>query len=124
MNHVHAMKVYRRNDVWVQDDPLMGPVPFAPPGMQRMIDRAARHLPDADERGFTAVFSDRPFPGAQIVLQRLHPEGTGHWYRWTETGMTGWLGDDIEPFFWHPPKRVYIGVSPDEGKRSPVPTFR
>ena len=113
MNPVFAIKPYRRNNVWVQDDPVMGPILFAPPGMQGIIDRATRHLPNADS-GFVAVFSDRPFLGAQIVLERLHAEGDGYWYRWTETGQVGWLGSDLEPFFWHPPKRVYIGVSPIE----------
>jgi hypothetical protein len=104
-----AVKPYRRgvNDLWVLDHPLDGPLPFAPPGMQGIIDRATVHLPNAED-GFLAVFSDRRFDGAQVVLQRLRAEGAGYWYRWTETGQTGWFGSEFDGLFSAPPKRIFL----------------
>jgi hypothetical protein len=107
---LQAVRPYHRNNLWMLDHPVYGPIPFAPPGMQGIIDRATRHLPNADS-GFVAAFSDRPFAGAQIVLQRTRAEGDGYWYRWTETGQEGWFGPEFEGLFPSPPKRVFIRLS-------------
>jgi hypothetical protein len=51
---------------------------------------ATSHILNA-ERGFFTIFSARPFPGAQIVLERVREECSGHLYRWARKGLEGWF---------------------------------
>jgi hypothetical protein len=92
------------------DDPDVGLVrePFVA-GVPEMIDRVVRDLPDASS-GFNLIFSDRPFPGAELVLEREREEDGGQWYRWPETGAQGWLCPALYQYFETAPERLYVEV--------------
>jgi hypothetical protein len=111
-NSLFVIKPYRWNGLWVFDDPSVGLVkePFVS-GIPEMIDAAVRHLSDA-EKGFVAIFSANPFPGAQIILERVREETGGTWYRWTETGQEGWLCPALFRYFDKAPDRLHIQVKP------------
>jgi len=68
-----------------------------------------RHLAQA-EGGFLAVFSDSPFPGAHVILERVREEMGGNWYRRLETGQEGWLCPALFRYFAQAPARLYVQV--------------
>ena len=63
-------------------------------------------IPDA-ERGFTLLFSDRPFPGYQSELKRQREEFGGHWYRSAELDMEGWLCPALFAYFDEAPEQLF-----------------
>jgi hypothetical protein len=109
-NSIMVIKPYRWEGLWVFDDPAVGLVhePFVG-GADTMIDMATAELPNAD-RGFLALFSASPFPGAQIVLDRVGEQGGGNVYRWPEKDMEGWLCPALLKYFEEPPAKLYIQV--------------
>jgi hypothetical protein len=109
-NAIRVIHPYRWNNMWVFDDEAVGLVrePFVA-GIPEMINAIVHHIPDA-ERGFNFIFSDRPFPGATFVLERLREEDGGHWYRWTETGQEGWLCPALFRYYETAPARLHIAI--------------
>jgi hypothetical protein len=53
-----------------------------------MIDAGVLHLPQV-ERGFLTIFSARPLPGADLILERLREEMGCNGYRGLEMGLDG-----------------------------------
>jgi hypothetical protein len=96
--------------MWVFDDPDVGLVrePFVA-GMPEIIDYLVRNIPDA-HLGFNMLWSDRPFPGTTLVLEREREQEGGNWYRWRETGAQGWLCPALLLYFNPAPDRLYIEV--------------
>jgi hypothetical protein len=92
--------------MWVFDDACAGLV-REPIGTPDIINRAVRNIPNA-ERGFLAVVSDAPSPGAQVALAWVGESGHGNWYRWTETGLKDWLSPSLLRYYMKVPKRLYI----------------
>jgi hypothetical protein len=113
-NAIHVIKPYRWSGMWVFDDPAVGLVrePFVS-GIPEMIDAAVRHLPHA-ERGFLALFSASPFPGAELILDRVREEMGGTWYRWRRTGQEGWLCPALFRYFPEAPATLFVQVKPAE----------
>lgn len=111
-NSIFVIKPYKWEGLWVFDDPDVGLVrePFVG-AADTMIDRATEAIPHAD-RGFLAVFSANYFPDAQIVLEWQREEGGGNVYRWTDTGMEGWLCPALLRYFSEAPSKLYIQVKP------------
>jgi hypothetical protein len=109
-NAIRVIHPYRWNGLWVFDDPDVGLVrePFVA-GMPEIIDYLVRDIPDAG-LGFNMLWSDRPFPGAKLVLEREREQEGGNWYRWIETGAQGWLCPALLLYFNPAPKRLYIDV--------------
>jgi hypothetical protein len=109
-NAIRVIHPYRWNNMWVFDDEAVGLVRerFVA-GIPEMIDRIVRDIPSA-EQGFNLIFSDRPFPGAAFVLERLREEDGGNWYRWTETAQEGWLCPALFRYYRTAPARLYVDV--------------
>jgi hypothetical protein len=109
-NSLFVIKPYRWEGLWVFDDPNVGLVkePFVS-GADTMIDVATENLPNAAQ-GFLAIFSARPFPGAQIELDWARAESGGNVYRWKEKGMEGWLCPALLRYFAEPPDKLFIQV--------------
>ena len=109
-NSIFVIKPYKWEGLWVFDDSAVGLVkePFVG-GADTIIDVATSHIPNAD-RGFLAVFSASPFPGAQIVLEWVGEEMGGNVYRWPEKEMQGWLCPALLRYFSEPPQKLFIQV--------------
>src|SRR5438445_683166 len=75
-----AIAPYRYQGTWVFDDPAVGlsREPFIA-GIDTMIDKAVADIPNA-EKGFRAIFSGSPFPGANWKLEWRRAESGGNWY--------------------------------------------
>jgi hypothetical protein len=69
-NAIRVIHPYRWNGMWVFDDPDVGLVrePFVA-GIPEIIDYVVRDVPNAGT-GFNLIFSNRPVPGAKVVLER------------------------------------------------------
>ena len=68
------------NALLVFDDPAVGlsREPFIA-GIDTMIDKAVAEIPNA-EKGFRAIFSAAPFPGANLKLDWRRAESGGNLY--------------------------------------------
>lgn len=94
------------------DDPAVGLTkePFIA-GIDTMIDQATTNIPNAS-RGFRAVFSAAPFPGAQFKLEWRRGESGGNWYYNPEFQMEGWLCPALLKYFPNPPQEIYVKAEP------------
>ncbi len=108
-NVLHTIRPYWDGATWVFDDPQRGLVrePFVG-GTPDMIDRALVEAGLPPRQPFSAVFSDREFPGWHIVLERVREESGGMWYRWA--GMEGWLCPALLRYFDAAPRRIYCQI--------------
>lgn len=102
---------------WVFDDERTCIVaePFVE-GMSEMISRlvAVRRIPAA-AAGFTMSFSDRPFPGHDVVLDWQEPgHAGGNWYAGDVCGerMEGWLCPALFCYFRQAPRRIFVRCDP------------
>jgi hypothetical protein len=109
-NSIHTIRPYKFHGQWVFDDPAkeLDKEAFVS-GMDDMIDRITADIPGAG-RGFLALFSATPFPGAQVTLEWLREEHGGNVYRWADTGMEGWCCPALLKYFRKPPRRLHIQV--------------
>src|SRR2546421_10443061 len=91
MNALVVIAPYKYQGAWVFDDPAVGlsREPFIA-GIDTMIDKAVAGIPNA-EKGFRAIFSSSPFPGANLKLEWRRPESEGNWYYSDQFKMEGWL---------------------------------
>ena len=110
MNSLMVIVPYKYEGIWVFDDPAVGlhREPFIA-GIDAMIDRATASIPDA-ERGFRAVFSAAPFPGANFKLQWRRAESGGNWYFSPEFDQEGWLCPALLKYFKSAPAEIYVKV--------------
>jgi hypothetical protein len=115
-NSIFVIKPYKWSGLWVFDDPAKGldKEPFVGT-TDDMIDLATRHIPDA-AKGFVALFSADPFPGAQIVLERVREESEGNVYRWPEQDMEAWLCPALMKYFKKAPQRLHIQLKAAGGR--------
>jgi hypothetical protein len=112
VNSLFVIAPYKYQGMWVFDDPAVGLTkePFIA-GIDTMIDRITADLPNA-EGGFRAVFSARPFPGAQHKLEWKRGESGGNWYYSDDYKMEGWLCPALFKYFPDAPREIYIRVEP------------
>jgi len=103
---------YRDQGDWVFDDEAVGlrrePFVF---GMPEMIDLFVADIPGAD-KGFKLIFSGSPFPGYTAELVRLREEYGGHWYRWEQHSLEGWLCPALFKYFDEAPHLIYCRAEP------------
>jgi hypothetical protein len=113
---IKAIRPYKWNGVWVFDDPAVGLDKEAlVAGMPEMIETATAQAGIREpEKGFVALFSRDPFPGAQVYLEWVREEALGNVYRWPETGMEGWLCPALFRYFDEAPERLYVEVRTDD----------
>lgn len=71
-----------------------------------MIDVLVQDIPNAD-RGFKLLFSLNPFPGYQAEFIWVREDFGGHWYRWCESNMEGWLCPALFKYFSEAPQKIY-----------------
>jgi hypothetical protein len=111
-NQIKVIRPYRWEGVWVFDDPAVGLDKEAlVAGMPEMIEVATERAGIANpEDGFVVLFSQGPFPTAQVCLERVRQEWGGNVYRWPEVGLEGWLCPALFRYFDQAPQRLYVEV--------------
>jgi hypothetical protein len=110
-NSLFVIEPYQWNGIWVFDDSRVGldKEPFVS-GMPEIIERATEDILNAGA-GFLLIFSATPFPGAIVELEWVREEYSGNWYRWTATGMEGWLCPALFRYLECAPRRLYAQVT-------------
>lgn len=110
MNEICVIRPYKYHGTWVFDDPATGLVREAfVAGADDMLDIATAHIPKA-QKGFTLIFSARPFPGHTIRLEWMREEMDGNVYLWREHGQEGWLCPALLKYFDRAPENIYVQV--------------
>lgn len=112
MNTLFVIAPYKYEGLWVFDDPTAGlfKEPFIA-GIDRMIDQAVVNIANA-ERGFRAIFSAGPFPGADFKLEWRREESGGNWYYSDQFKMEGWLCPALLKYFSVAPREIYVKAEP------------
>jgi len=112
MNALLVIFPYKCQGTWVFDDPTVGLFrePFIA-GIDTMIDKAAADVPNA-EKGFRAIFSAAPFPGANLKLEWRREESGGNWYHNDRFKMEGWLCPALLKYFPTAPREIYVKIEP------------
>ena len=118
MNAIQVIFPYQQDGVWMFDDESKGLArePFVC-GMPEIINLLVASVKDA-RNGFAMYFSEHPFPGHQLQLERLSAEMGGNWYRLTANGtemqgeMKGWLCPALFRYFQTAPDRIYAKAEP------------
>ena len=110
MNALLVIAPYKYQGTWVFDDPAVGlsREPFIA-GIDTMIDKAVVDIPNA-EKGFRAIFSASPFPGADLKLEWRREESGGNWYYSDRFNMEGWLCPALLKYFPTAPRQIYVQV--------------
>lgn len=128
--HLLTIHPYLLGNTWVFDDPRTGLKEEAfVLGMSEMISRLveAKGIPNAS-KGFTAIFSDESFDGADAELTWLRSgdsevlpgkDGSasqifGNWYKGNIVGqeMEGWLCPALGLYFKAAPARIFVKAEP------------
>ena len=112
VNALLVIAPYKYQGAWVFDDPAVGLScePFIA-GIDTMIDRAVADIPNA-EKGFRAIFSASPFPGANWKLEWRRGESGGNWYYSDQFKMEGWLCPALLKYFPTAPREIYVKIEP------------
>ncbi|HWY52405.1 MAG TPA: DUF6717 family protein [Chthoniobacterales bacterium] len=112
MNALLVIAPYKYQGAWVFDDPAVGlsREPFIA-GIDTMIDQAVADIPNA-EKGFRAIFSASPFPGANWKLEWRREESGGNWYYSDRFKMEGWLCPALLKYFPTAPREIYVKIEP------------
>jgi hypothetical protein len=112
MNSLFVIAPYKHEGLWVFDDPAVGLAkePFIA-GIDTMIDKIVANIPNAD-RGFRAIFSAQPFPGADFKLEWRRAGDGGNWYYSDQFKMEGWLCPALFKYFPSTPREIYVKVEP------------
>lgn len=113
MNAINVITPYFYGSTWVFDDPERGLVkePFVA-GADTLISMAVRLKGiRKPEKGFRLTFSEHEFPGHDLYLVWVRPEGSGNVYKAPRLGgAQGWLCPALLKYFEKPPKRIYVRV--------------
>jgi hypothetical protein len=107
-NALLLIEPYRSGKGWAFDEPrlrLRGE-PFVQ-GIPEMIDRLVTGIPGS-EKSVRLIFSQRPFPGAQLRLDRRGEQDGGNWYHSNDYQSDGWLCPALFRFFPRAPQHIYV----------------
>jgi hypothetical protein len=112
VNALLVIAPYKYQGTWVFDDPAVGlsREPFIA-GIDTMIDKSVADIPNA-EKGFRAIFSASPFPGADWKLEWRREESGGNWYYSDRFKMEGWLCPALLKYFPTAPREIYVKIEP------------
>src|SRR5437879_10305071 len=112
MNALLVIAPYKYQGTWVFDDARVGLFrePFIA-GIDTMIDKAVAEIPNA-KKGFRAIFSAAPFPGANLKLDWRREESGGNWYYSDQFKMEGWLCHALLKYFPIAPREIYVKIEP------------
>ena len=109
-NCINVIRPYKYANTWVFDDENTGLFREAfVAGADTMIDVATKGLKNP-ELGFTLLFSDTPFPTANIKLNWKREEFGGNVYLWQEKNIEGWLCPALFKYFDKPPHELYVKI--------------
>jgi len=111
-NKICSIMPYKFGNSWVFDDPqrglkregLVGGVPAI------IVAACQKFGIKRPELGVTFLFSDEPFPDANVVLTKVGPDGSGTIYQWDGTEMKGWLCANLRLYFHPPPEKIYVSL--------------
>jgi hypothetical protein len=103
---------YRHDEFWVFDYASAGLIrePFVS-GMPAIIDNLVQNIPNADQ-GFKLLVSPIEFAEYQAQLVWLKEQYGGHWYRWEQANIEGWLTPAIFRHFGEVPPKIYCKAEP------------
>lgn len=107
-NSLLVIEPYRVGRGWAFDAPYLGlkAEPFVQ-GIPEMINRLAVGIPGAD-KSVRLIFSQQPFPGAQMRLDRRREQDGGNWYFSKDYQMEGWLCPALFKYFPRAPQHIYV----------------
>lgn len=122
-NAIYVIVPYQWNGLWVFDDKTTGleREPFIA-GADTVLDRATESIPDAD-KGCLCMFSDTPFPKANLELTLRPPSKEliplldrkgqfGNVYYCEQFQTEAWLCPALLLYFEKAPKKIYAAVLP------------
>ena len=114
MNALFLIAPYKYEGMWVFDDAAVGlsREPFIA-GIDTMIDKMVAEIPNA-ERGFRAIVSAQPVPGASFRLDWRRGDAGGNWYYSDQYQMEGWLCPALFRYFPNAPREIYVKVEPKQ----------
>ena len=107
MNELRVIHPYKHNGTWMFDDERvgLGQEPFVF-GADDVIERMVASISGA-EKGFTLIFSDKPFPQFQLELEWRREEFEGNWYYSQDLDMEGSLCPALLRYFESAPPKLY-----------------
>lgn len=109
-NSIRAIHPYLDSGLLVFDDDAVGLVkePFVA-GADTVLSTLAEAVCGSGwEKGFTVLFSDRPFPGHQARMDWVRAEYDGNVYYCGELQQEGWLCPALLKYFKRAPRFLYI----------------
>lgn len=111
-NALLTIEPYRQGRGWAFDEPRLGlrGEPFVQ-GAPEIIDRLVTGVPGS-EKAVRLIFSQHPFPGAQLRLDRRGEQDGGNWYHADAYGLDGWLCPALFRFFPRAPGHLYVSAEP------------
>lgn len=112
-NSIHVIHPYLDEGVLVFDDDAVGLVkePFvggADVALSALADQVCGK--QWKKKGFTILFSAKPFAGYQTRMDWVREEHGGNVYWSTELGMEGWLCPALLKYFESAPQAIYIQI--------------
>lgn len=110
MNSIMIITPYMYGGHWVFDDANVDLVrePFVM-GIDEMITGMVSTFENPEE-GFVILFSESPFPGYTLSLERMYEEFDGNWYKSEELGSNGWLCPALFKYFDEAPQHIYVQI--------------
>lgn len=114
MNAIHLITPRKENGMWVFDDEQRGLLrePFVA-GADDVIEVASSLIPNA-EAGFNLLFSEHPFPTAQIQLDMKErgSNTSGNTYYCPQLKLDAWLCPALYKYFDVAPEHIYAEFRP------------
>lgn len=111
-NSIHVIEPYLCGAALVFDDEGRGLVkePFVGGADTALAVLASNAAPGWEKKGFTLLFSDKPFAGHQTRFDWLREEYDGNVYFSEELKFEGWLCPALLKYFSAAPKTIYIEI--------------
>ncbi|MEK7685053.1 MAG: DUF6717 family protein [Verrucomicrobiota bacterium] len=111
-NSLLVLEPYRTGRGWAFDEPRAGlrGEPFVQ-GIPDMLNKLVAGIPGS-EKSVRLIFSQRPFPGAQLQLDRRREQDGGNWYYCKEYDLEGWLCPALFKYFPRAPLHIYVKAEP------------
>jgi hypothetical protein len=113
-NSILTIRPYKLGSIWVFDYEAFDLIAEAFVGeINDMIDAMLLRADLPASEPFTALFSDKPFPGYHMKLDWDREEFGGNWYYDQTPNMdAGWLCPVLCMFFESAPANIYVRAEP------------
>lgn len=106
-NVINVIYPFKKHGIWVFNDDSVGLHEEAfVCGADDIIDELTKEIPNA-KKGFTLLFSDKPFPSGRELFIKTSEEDGGTWYKSKSLGMEGWLCSALLKYFKKAPQTIY-----------------